>query len=231
MDIKDLTQTILYAIAAVLSIALAIGAIITYVRGAKVKIGRLEMDFRKDIGVLVKEGKTKIPGFYKKPPEQRQYLLLKQYHSQGLAQSRISFWFSLIFASLGFAVIIIAILTMDKDLKFTEQGRTFITLTAGTIIDAVAALFFVQSNKARRLMSEFFDKLRADRKFEESLQLADQIPDSTLQSRLKILLALNFAEVKSTNGILSSMFNMELQSTNRNETEQKKPSKPKEDKD
>ena len=30
----------------------------------------------------------------------KQYLLLREYHAQGLAQSKISFWFSLIFAAL-----------------------------------------------------------------------------------------------------------------------------------
>src|ERR1043166_127330 len=39
----------------------------------------------------------------------RQYALLKEYHAQGLAQSKVSFWFSLIFAALGFSVIIVAV--------------------------------------------------------------------------------------------------------------------------
>ncbi len=101
----------------------------------------------------------------------KQYLLLREYHAQGLAQSKISFWFSLIFAALGFAVIVSAIFTLQPGERLLEQGRTFITLVAGTVIDAVAALFFVQSNKARQLMVDFFDRLRNDRKLEESLRL------------------------------------------------------------
>jgi hypothetical protein len=62
-------------------------------------------------------------------------------------------------------------------------------------IDAVAALFFVQSNKARQLMTEFFDKLRTDRRLDESLKLADAISDPFVASRLKALLALHFADV------------------------------------
>jgi hypothetical protein len=34
-----------------------------------------------------------------------QNALMQEYHAQGLSQSRISFWFSLVFASLGFAII------------------------------------------------------------------------------------------------------------------------------
>jgi hypothetical protein len=79
----------------------------------------------------------------------KQYLLLREYHAQGLAQSKISFWFSLVFAALGFAVIVSAIFTLQPGERLLDQGRTFISLVAGTVIDAVAALFFVQSNKAR----------------------------------------------------------------------------------
>ena len=228
MDFQESINTIILVGAMVASIAVTIIAILTYFRKGKLKAGRFIMDFKKDIESVVEEVKEEIPEeASEKPPEERQFLLLRQYHSQGLAQSKISFWFSLIFASLGFGVIIIAILMMDKEAKLTEQGRAFIPLIAGTIIDAVAALFFVQSNKARRLMTEFFDKLRTDRKFEESLQLADQIPDEILQSKLKIMLAMSFAEVKSTDDILSSMFNIEQQPNKRNEMKKEKPGKAK----
>lgn len=83
-----------------------------------------------------------------------------------------------------------------------DQGRTFITLVAGTVIDAVATLFFVQSNKARQLMVDFFDRLRSDRKLEESLKLAVNIQDPELKSRLYALLSLNFAETKPTDSFL-----------------------------
>lgn len=223
MEFQESLNTIIYVGAMVASVAVTLIAILTYFRKGKLRAGRFMVDFKKDIESVVKEVEEAIPEeVSKKPPEERQFLLLRQYHSQGLAQSKISFWFSLIFASLGFVVIIIAILMMDKEAKLTEQGRAFIPLIAGTIIDAVAALFFIQSNKARRLMTEFFDKLRTDRKFEESLQLADQIPDKTLQSRLKIMLAMSFAEVKSTDGVLSSMFNIKQQPNKRNEMKKEK---------
>src|SRR5208283_5064696 len=81
-------------------------------------------------------------------PENRQYLLLREYHAQGIAQSKISFWFSLVFAALGFGVIVSGLLTLQADKEFSKQAGSFITMVAGTIIDAVSALFFVQSNKA-----------------------------------------------------------------------------------
>lgn len=143
-------------------------------------------------------------------PAEKQYELLSQYHSQGLDQSKISFWFSLIFAALGFSVIITAVFAMDRSVQFTSQGQTFITLLAGTIIDIVSTLFFVQSNKARELMSKFFDKLRADRKLEEALKLCQEIQDGNIRARLQTLLALKFAEVQFNDSLLSSMLSTEV---------------------
>lgn len=52
-------------------------------------------------------------------------------------------------------------------------------------------------------MTDFFDKLRTDRKFDESLKLANEIPDDTLRSKLKVILAISFAVVKGSDNILS----------------------------
>jgi hypothetical protein len=135
----------------------------------------------------------------------RQIMLLSQYHNEGLGQSRISFWFSLLFAALGFAVILMAVVSMDRSRDMIEQGGTFITLAAGTIIDAVSALFFVQSNKSRQLMMEFFDKLRTDRKLDESLAILDGISDPILQGKLAVLLSLNFADISLNDNVMSAL--------------------------
>jgi hypothetical protein len=150
----------------------------------------------------------------------QQYALLQEYHAQGLAQSKISFWFSLIFASIGFFIIIISILSYvfageearnivaaNKPTLLDSAGKPIFAVIAGTIIDAVAALFFVQSNKARQLMTEFFDKLRIDRKLDESLKLLTQIEDNTISSRVKALLAINFAEVKINDEVFGRIVN------------------------
>jgi len=137
--------------------------------------------------------------------EETQYEIVRKYHHQGLAQSRVSFWFSLIFASLGFLIIATAIFTINGDKGLTQQSASIISLLAGTIIDAVAGLFFVQSRRAQRVMQEFFDRLRKDRKLEESLQLTDKIADSELKGKLQAMLALNFAEVETTDSLLSAV--------------------------
>ncbi len=147
----------------------------------------------------------------------QQYALLKEYHAQGLAQSKISFWFSLIFAAIGFTIIIISVLTYvlasesaaEQVNMIDKAGKPIFAVVAGTIIDAVAALFFVQSNKARQLMTEFFDKLRVDRKLDESLSVLSQIEDKTIASRVKALLALNFAEVNVSDDLFRQVVSLE----------------------
>lgn len=179
--------------AGVTGVASAVGSL---VRG-KVKLGSITFDFDRTAGSDIRARLDSVgaeAGF-------RQYALLKEYHAQGLAQSRISFWFSLTFASIGFSVIVLAVaLFLQAPLvggggMLEGTGKPVFTLVAGTVIDAVAALFFVQSNKARQLMTEFFDKLRTDRKLDESLKMAETISDPPTASRLKALLALHFAEM------------------------------------
>jgi hypothetical protein len=110
--------------------------------------------------------------------ETEQVNQLIQYHANSLAQSKISFWFSIAAATLGFVIVLTA---GAMALMGGQLTTALIGVLSGAIIDAVAALFFTQSNQARRLMTEFFDKLRLDRQFNESLRLCESIPDHTIR--------------------------------------------------
>jgi hypothetical protein len=197
MATTDLLATLIPVGAVAVSV---ISAIVAMGRG-KLKLGQLMIDFDRSAASDIRErleDKGHDAGF-------RQYALLREYHAQGLAQSRVSFWFSLTFASIGFAVIALGVgIVLQREEPSGESmlqtiagaGKPALTIISGTIIDAVAALFFVQSNKARQLMTEFFDKLRTDRKLDEALRLADAITDPNISGRLKALLALHFVDVK-----------------------------------
>jgi Cyanobacterial TRADD-N associated 2-Transmembrane domain len=69
---------------------------------------------RDDIGWLTTEATNIAPTQRKVIPEYatqvgaHQLALLREYHSHGLAQSRASFWFSLVFAAIGFSAIVLA---------------------------------------------------------------------------------------------------------------------------
>jgi hypothetical protein len=120
--------------------------------------------------------------------------LLHRYHAQGLAQSQISFWFSITFAALGFGIIAFGA-TSAFLVPNTDAIRSAVPIVSGVIIDAVSGLFFVQSNRARQLMSDFFDKLRADNKLSEALRLADEITDQKVASNLRAYLSMHFAGI------------------------------------
>jgi hypothetical protein len=161
----------------------------------RLKFGQFTLEFPKPRIPELDEERL-IEGNRDLDPAERQYLLLKAYHEQSLGQSRASMWFSLIFAAVGFCVIILAVFVPSGSSNSPFGAERLIKLVSGTVIDAVAGLFFVQSNKARELMSTFFDKLRTDRKLDESLTLAHEVPDAVLKSRLQLVLSLNFADVK-----------------------------------
>ncbi len=116
---------------------------------------------------------------------------LAKYYAQVLGHARISFWFSLLFAALGFATIIIASIFYTNE----RNGATIASFVAGIIIDAVSALFFVQSRMAQGAMAEFFGKLRTDRANLESRKLADIIEDPVAKDALRIHLALHLAGI------------------------------------
>lgn len=191
-----------------ISIILAATSILVLLKVRKVQFGKVNSDLNRPDSKSQEtaDGSVDNQGDISLTTNERQFLLLKQYHAQGLSQSKISFWFSLIFATCGFLVIVLAVLNVEKNQNLFTQPNAIISLISGTIIDAVSALFFVQSNKSRELMSTFFEKLRADRKIEESLKLADSITDENLRSKLKMILSLHFAEIVTSDNIVSIVF-------------------------
>jgi hypothetical protein len=123
------------------------------------------------------------------------YKVLAEYSAQGLAQSQTSFQASIVFASLGFLVIVTGVIVaiVRKD---GARADAIVPIIGGAIVDAVSALFFTINTRAQKVMVEFFDKLRADRRLEEALLLVKGVSDQAMASRLQVLLALQFAEVK-----------------------------------
>lgn len=122
---------------------------------------------------------------------------LENYYSQVLSQSKNSFWFSLVFASIGFVIIIISGFLYNSD----NMESTVISMTSGVIIDSVSALFFVQTKRAQKNMTDFFQKLREDKQYVESKYLCDSISSDKARDALKIQLALNFAGIDNSKDV------------------------------
>lgn len=139
---------------------------------------------------------------------------LANYYAQVLGQSKISFWFSLVFASIGFLIIVLAAF-LQAD---AEAGSTIARFIAGGIVDAVAALFFVQAKRAQESMADFFDKLRRDRNHLEARKLCESLESTDARDALRVRLALHYAEVASPDAISESIIQTCLQRPNNEDT-------------
>ncbi|BCJ71741.1 hypothetical protein CS0771_12850 [Catellatospora sp. IY07-71] len=133
--------------------------------------------------------------------DDRRYRLLQEYAVQGLSQSKISFRVSLGAASLGFVVILVGV---GMSVAGSSLEMTVIPLIAGAVVEAVAALFFVQDKRAQATMSAFFDKLRDDRRTEDAVDLMREVDDPALRARLQAMLSLHFAGLPADVSLLES---------------------------
>ncbi|WP_411132284.1 hypothetical protein AAFX34_15765 [Vibrio vulnificus] len=186
--INEVAQYAITGISVVFSVFSIIGA---FESGAltKVRLGQFEIaaddSDKQRIRTSIEQS---VSGKSEVPFEVEQ---LTNYYSQVLSQSKIAFWFSLVFASLGFVAIVLAAFLYTSE----SSGTTIAQFVAGTIMEAVASLFFVQSKNSQKSMGDFFDKLRNDRLHHESRKLCDDIQDKNAQDALKLHLALHYAGV------------------------------------
>lgn len=125
--------------------------------------------------------------------QEEQLGLLREYHARSLAQSQISFRFSMSAAVFGFIFILGSGVVIAAG-GFEQVGVAAIGLIASAIVETVAGLFFVLSNQSRKQLAEFFDKLRDDKRFDEAMLLARQMEESSpVRDRLHAALALQIA--------------------------------------
>ncbi|WP_052201758.1 hypothetical protein [Ensifer sp. ZNC0028] len=118
--------------------------------------------------------------------------VLSNHYNQALSRANISFWFSLIFAAIGFGVIIFAFLTHNTN----DIAGTAIKIVSGTIIDAVSALFFVQTQNAQKSMSEFFEKLRLDRLNAEAREMISEIELAERRDQVRTQLIIKYSGIE-----------------------------------
>jgi len=115
--------------------------------------------------------------------------LVHGYHVQALSQARVQFWFSVMAATVGFALIIY----MVKGVIGQDNLSIAMNTLPGTVIDIVAGLFFKQANETRHRATELYDRLRTDSQITQSLELVENISDGRLQSLVKAQISLHMA--------------------------------------
>lgn len=73
-----------------------------------------------------------------------------------------------------------------------------VSAVTGAITQAVAALFFVQSNRSKDSLSASFDRLRQDTRAQQAPVLAKEIADIAVRDRVTAAIALGFAQAEMT---------------------------------
>lgn len=199
---SDLTNVISYVVAGV-SFIFALFSVVGAFRSGvlrRLRLGSLEIEAtpkeREQVKALISA--VNVAQGRNVPFETEQLAL---YYGQVLAQSKVAFWFSLVFASLGFVVIVVAVFLYSTE----ATGRTVAQFAAGLVMDAVASLFFVQSRNAQRSMAEFFDKLRRDREQLESRTLCEQVEHNLARDALRIQLSLYYAGVDNNTEVAKTL--------------------------
>lgn len=210
--IRDLVGFVAASVAGIVVILSLVGAMKAGVL-RQLRIGSFETKAspqeREEVSKLVEFIRAATPG---EAPFETQQLAL--YYAQILTQSKISFWFSLIFASIGFGVIIVAVFLSST----ASTGATIVQFVAGVVIDAVAALFFVQSRNAQKSMGEFFDKLRRDRQHLEARKLCDAVENRDARDSLRINLSVHYAEISNAESVSNSIVSASINAPKANET-------------
>lgn len=207
MEANAIADIAKYAITGI-AVAFATFAVIGALRSgaiAKIRLGSLEI--AADLTDREHIQKAIESSVHEKDDVPFEVEQLTNYYSQILSQSKIAFWFSLVFASLGFVAILIAAFLYSS----VTAGSTVAQFIAGVIMEAVASLFFVQSKNAQKSMGDFFDKLRSDRLHLESRKMCEAIQSVPAQDALKLNLALHYAGVASAEAIARQISETVLQ--------------------
>lgn len=130
--------------------------------------------------------------------ENQQISQVFQYYKHILRQAQLSFLFSIAAATLGFGIIVVVGIIIPL-LNPAQGDFRYSGIISGLIIDAVAVLFFSRMNQAQKAMTEFFEKLRLDRRVSDALRLCDLVANADVRSQLQYDLCLHFAGIKGRN--------------------------------
>lgn len=180
----ELTFNIISVVVAGLSVLAGAVAAIKWGAVRSIKFGSLKIE-----GGITPEQVSALETTKKDEPFEA--TALSNYYNHALSRANISFWFSLIFGSIGFGVIVLAIAVHNEN----DLWGTVVKVVSGTVIDAVSSLFFVQSTNAQKSMSDFFEKLRMDRMHAEAREMINEVEDRERRDQLKSQLILKYAGI------------------------------------
>jgi len=104
---------------------------------------------------------------------------IKRAYNNTIMQYSRSFYFSLVFAVVGFCLIAYALIFK------LEANPNWPAVFVSAVIQSVPALFFYLSDRARRQMTQVFGDLRKDNEVSRAYELLDTIEDAQRRELLK----------------------------------------------
>ncbi|MFI2301010.1 hypothetical protein ACH5AL_19470 [Actinacidiphila glaucinigra] len=150
--------------------------------------------------INVKPAETENPdGSHTLVEPDAQEEMLREIYSHGLAQAKLSFFVSLVFATCGSVVLLSGVvLAIANSTGEGQKYAAITTQTSGVVINLLAGVFFLQSNRARKDMGEQGVMLREDSKSGRNLKaagvLVDGISDGELRDKVRGQMALQLVE-------------------------------------
>lgn len=150
--------------------------------GERDAINNIFVNFGRD-----KESAEAIADVVRRHSEAHTRLIIK-YYAQGYQQALVTFIASLIFAVVGFGIVIWACIYLFRHPQQPEPAA--ISAATGLVTQAVGYLFFRRADKARTLMTQLIDKLREDRdqevRFIAGIASIPAIETSSLRDAVKV---------------------------------------------
>jgi ABC-type Fe3+-siderophore transport system permease subunit len=112
-------------------------------------------------------------------------------YNQTFERANLAFFFGIMFASIGFGIIIFSLLSYDSE----DLPGTVVKVASGTIIAVVSGLFLFQSARAQRTVAAFFEALRLDRLNAVAWQSIAEIENAEMRDELRAQLVLKYSVI------------------------------------
>ncbi len=121
--------------------------------------------------------------------------LIVKYYDQNLLQHRMTFFTTLIIASLGFITILMGLLLFFNNEIENNTNIAYMTSAGGIIAELISVLFFSQNSKVMKQLKENHQSLKNGLDLETAISLAENLPeeDKNLEMKKIISLLLNKA--------------------------------------
>lgn len=125
--------------------------------------------------------------------------IIKSLSNRGIQEAGIAFWLSILSGIIAFTMIIgtIAYIIITKDMTYFA----YINIIASVILESSSILFMRQAKDYRKLMIEYFDRLKIEKNIKKAEKITDKITNEILRSKIYSILSLNLARAHGSDQI------------------------------